>query len=117
MIEDAHMQEIEDFLAERLSPGESARFRERADHDAFLAREVEMFRDLVEGVSRQGRSETRGRLQRLEASLRAAEEPAQPGAGPAKGHPLLKWGEVAAVVVIGVCAYALLSRPSSGEEL
>lgn len=114
MIEDAHMQEMEDFLAERLSPGASARFPERADPDPLPAREVYLFRDLVEGVSRQDRSEIKGRLQRLEAALRAADEPPSPGAGSAKGYPR-RWSEAAVMVVIGVCAYALLSRPSPGE--
>ena len=111
------MQEIEDFLADRLPAAESARFREKVNHDAFLAREVALFRDLAEGVSRQGRSEIKGRLQRLEATLRAAEEPALSLPGPAKVRPLPRWGEVAAVFLFGVCAYAWLSRSSHSEKL
>ncbi len=117
MMEDAQMQEIEDFLADRLPAAESARFREKVDHDAFLAREVALFRDLAEGVSRQGRSEVKGRLQRLEATLRAAEEPAPALPGPARARPLPRWSDVAAVVLIGVCAYAWLSRTSQSEKL
>jgi len=111
------MQEIEDFLANRLPAPESTRFREIMTHDAFLAREVDLFRDLVEGVARQGRGEIKDRLQRLEATLRAAEEPALPWPDPAKARPLPRWSEVAAVVLVGVCAYALLSRTSPAEKL
>ncbi len=110
------MQEIEDFLADRLPAAESARFREKVNHDAFLAREVALFRDLAEGVSRQGRSEVKGRLQRLEATLRAAEAPSSSLPGPAKARPLPRWSEVAAVFLIGVCAYAWLSRSSHPEK-
>ena len=119
MNEDAQMQEIEDFLASRLPAAESARFREIMSHDAFLAREVDLFRDLVEGVSRQGRHEIKGRLQQLEATLRAAEEPSLPLPGPARSRPLPlpRWGEVAAVFLVGVCAYAWLSRTSHSERL
>jgi tetratricopeptide (TPR) repeat protein len=117
MMEDAQMQEIEDFLANRLPAAESARFREKIVTDSFLAREVDMFRDLMEGVSRQGRGEVKGRLQQLEATLRAAEEPKLPSPNLVKSRPLLWWGEVAAVVLIGVCAYAWLSRASHSEKL
>jgi tetratricopeptide (TPR) repeat protein len=117
MIEDAQMQEIEDFLANRLPADQSARFREIITHDAFLAREVELFRDLAEGVSRQGRSEVKGRLQQLETTLRAAEAPTLPSPGLVKPWPLPWWGEVAAVCLIGVCAYAWLSRASLSEKL
>ena len=110
------MQEIEDFLANRLPAAESARFREIITHDAFLAREVNLFRDLAEGVSRQGRSEVKDRLQRLEATLRAAEEPALSLPGPARARPLPRWSEVAAVFLIGVCAYAWLSRTFHPEK-
>lgn len=109
------MQEIENFLASRLPAEESARFREKISTDSFLAREVNLFRDLVEGVSRQGRSEMKDRLQQLEATLRAAEEPPLPNL--VKSRPLLWWGEVAAVFLIGACAYAWLSRASQGEKL
>ncbi|MBD0255047.1 MAG: tetratricopeptide repeat protein [Cytophagales bacterium] len=117
MIEDAQMQEIEDFLASRLPAAESARFREKMSTDAFLAREVDMFRDLVEGVSRQGRHEVKARLQQLEATLRAAEEPTLPSPSLVKPRPLLWWGEVAAVFLLGVCAYAWLSRASHAGKL
>jgi tetratricopeptide (TPR) repeat protein len=117
MIEDAQMQEIEDFLANRLPADQSARFREIITHDAFLAREVDQFRDLVEGVSRQGRDEVKDRLQQLEATLRAAEEPALPAPGLAIPRLLFWWGEVAAVFLIGVCAYAWLSRASHAGRL
>jgi tetratricopeptide (TPR) repeat protein len=116
MMEDAQMQEIEDFLANRLPAAESARFREIVAHDAFLAREVDLFRDLVEGVSRQGRGEVKGRLQRLEATLRAADEPSLSLPSPAKAWPLPWWSEVAAVFLISVCAYAWLSRTSQSES-
>jgi tetratricopeptide (TPR) repeat protein len=116
MMEDAQMQEIEDFFANRLPAAESARFREKIDTDAFLAREVNLFRDLVEGVSRQGRGEVKGRLQQLEAALRAAEEPTLPSPALVKPRPLLWWGEVAAVVLLGVCTYAWLSRASHAEK-
>jgi tetratricopeptide (TPR) repeat protein len=117
MMEDAQMQEIEDFLANRLPAAASARFREVIAHDAFLAREVDLFRELVEGVSRQGRGEIKGRLQRLEATLRAAEEPSLSLPSPAKAWPLPWWSEVAAVFLIGVCTYAWLSRSSHAEKL
>jgi tetratricopeptide (TPR) repeat protein len=116
MIEDAQMQEIEDFLANRLPAPESARFREIVAHDVFLAREVDLFRDLVEGVSRQGRGEIKDRLQQLEATLRAAEEPSPSLPGPAKARPLPWWSEVAAAFLIGVCAYAWLSRTFHPEK-
>ncbi len=110
------MQEIEDFLANRLPAAESARFQEIINHDAFLAREVDLFRDLMEGVSRQGRGEIKGRLRQLEATLRAAEEPALSLPNPAKTRPLLGWSEVAAAFLIGVCAYTWLSRMSHPEK-
>jgi tetratricopeptide (TPR) repeat protein len=117
MIEDDQMQEIEDFLANRLPDAQRTRFQEIVTHDAFLAREVDRFRDLVEGVSRQGREEVKGRLQQLEATLRAAEAPTLPSPHLVKPRPLPWWGEVAAVFLIGVCAYAWLSRASQSEKL
>lgn len=115
MNDDARMQELEDFIADRMPTGTSIQFRKQALSDPSLALEVDFFRDMVEGISRQGRSEIKVRLQKLEATLRAAEVTDR--ANPAHARPVVGLGEMAAVLFIGICAYAWVSRTSPNEKL
>ncbi len=117
MNEDARMQEIEDFLANRIPIGDGIHFQDQVLSDPSLALEVDFFRDMVEGISRQGRSELKERLQKLEATLRAAEVADMPGLAPAQARQMVWLGEMAAVFLIGICAYAWVSRTPLNEKL
>jgi tetratricopeptide (TPR) repeat protein len=117
MNDDARMQELEDFLANRMPAGDSIHFREQTLSNPSLAFEVDLFRDMVEGISRQGRSEIKAQLQRLEATLRAAEAAAVPSPAPAQSWPMVRLGEMAAVFLIGICAYAWVSKTPPNEKL